>query len=118
MVRNGIKSPSAGVYPTRRDAFIAPPIVKLPVTASLSYWFAVAPPNSIFRLDPVSSNKSPVMLSVPAVAYPPGLMVPWLISLAALVPTTIVPQPDKIPVLVKPAVRVKIPPLPTSMVPD
>ena len=96
-----------------------PPKVAVPVTCSPSYcdpW--VVPPISIFRLEPVASCRSPFTDRVPAAFLPPGSRVPWFTSAAALVPTAMVPLPDKVPVLVKPLVLLKVAPPATAIVPD
>ena len=72
----------------------------------------------MLRIEPVSSFRSPVMVSVPAAPVPPGLMVPWLIKPVVPLPTVIAPLPDKVPLLANPAVLLKVPPDETLIVPD
>src|SRR5450759_4101381 len=113
----GMASALAGVYPASKLAFNAPAVVMLPVTASLSNWPAPVPPNSIFKLERLRSCTSPVIASVPVAPVPPGLMLPWLTKPDAPVPTAIVPVPDKVPVLVKPAAWLNVAALATLSVP-
>ena len=92
-------------------------LVTAPVTVILSETLPLAPPSSMFRLELPVRVKSPVMARLPAALVPPGLMLPSLTSAAAPAPTAIVPLPDRVPVLVNPAVLVKVAPFATSMVP-
>lgn len=98
-----------------------PPKLAEPVTSRTSYSVpGVVPPISIFSFELVASCRSPVIDRVPAAFLPPGSMVPSFTSDEAVVPTIIVPLPDKVPVLalVKPAVLLKAAPEATLIVPD
>ena len=84
---------------------MVPPKVTLPETASRSDWPGAVPPTSMARMPSVRLTL-PMMLRMPVVPSPPGLMVPALVKLLPA-PTSMVPDPVSVPpeALVNPPVR-------------
>src|SRR3990172_5232318 len=93
-----------------------PPRVAEPLTASTSNCPAVLPASSTATDPPAPCVRFPLIDSVPTDPAPPGWIVPSFVSVFPA-PTSIVPAPRSVPVLVNPADFRKVAPEAISMVP-